>query len=67
MNIPPSAVLLIVVSLCGAALALAAFVWAVRTGQLDQTNAGGLVIFDEEEPAGVPTGPTFPPEKKGEC
>lgn len=65
MNVPPATLLLVVLSICGAALALAAFVWAVRTGQLDQTNAGGLVIFDDEEPAGTPSGPVFPKRKEG--
>lgn len=55
MMIPPAVVLLVLVALIGAALALAAFVWAVRNGQLDPTNAGASVIFDAEEPAGVPT------------
>ena len=51
MSIPPAALVLIAVALGGAAVALAAFVWAVRDGQLDPTNAGGSVIFlDEEEP-----------------
>jgi cbb3-type cytochrome oxidase maturation protein len=49
MQVPPAALLLIAVALCGAALALAGFVWAVRTGQLDPTNAGARVIFDDEE------------------
>jgi cbb3-type cytochrome oxidase maturation protein len=51
MNIPPAVLVLIAVALAGAAVALAAFVWAVRDGQLDPTNAGGSVIFkDDEEP-----------------
>ncbi|MGA2329194.1 MAG: cbb3-type cytochrome oxidase assembly protein CcoS [Bryobacteraceae bacterium] len=51
MNIPPSVLVLVAVALAGAAVALAAFVWAVRDGQLDPTNAGGSVIFrDDEEP-----------------
>ncbi len=38
------------VALGGAALALAGFVWAVRDGQLDQSDAGALVIFDDDDP-----------------
>lgn len=49
MNIPPAVLLLLGVALAGAALALAAFVWAVRHGQLDPTNAGGSVIFHDEK------------------
>jgi cbb3-type cytochrome oxidase maturation protein len=51
MNIPPAVLVLFGVALGGACLALAAFVWAVRSGQLDPTNAGAHVIFrdgDEE-------------------
>jgi cbb3-type cytochrome oxidase maturation protein len=51
MNIPPAVLVLFGVALGGAAVALAAFVWAVRNGQLDPTNAGASVIFrdgDEE-------------------
>jgi cbb3-type cytochrome oxidase maturation protein len=59
MNVPPAVLVLLAVAVCGAALALAAFVWAVRNGQLDNTNAGGLVIFDREEPVGTPTDQLF--------
>jgi cbb3-type cytochrome oxidase maturation protein len=51
MSIPPAVLVLIGLALVGAAAALAAFVWAVRDGQLDPTNSGASVIFrDEEEP-----------------
>ena len=63
MNVPPAVLLLLSVALCGAALALAAFVWAVRTGQLDNSNAGALVIFDDEEPVGTPTDQLFEQRK----
>ncbi len=63
MTIPPAVALLVLVALMGAALALAAFVWAVRNGQLDPSNAGGSVIFDAEEPAGVPTDQIFTREE----
>jgi len=49
MTIPPVVMLPLIVALLGAAAALAAFVWAVSTGQLDPDNAGGRVIFDEDE------------------
>jgi cbb3-type cytochrome oxidase maturation protein len=51
MNVPPTVLVLFGVALAGAAVALAAFVWAVRNGQLDPTNAGAQVIFrdDDEE------------------
>jgi cbb3-type cytochrome oxidase maturation protein len=51
MSIPPAVLVLAAVALAGAAIALAAFVWAVRNGQLDPSNTGGSVIFhDDEEP-----------------
>jgi nitrogen fixation-related uncharacterized protein len=49
MPIPPAIVLVLTVAACGAALALAGFVWAVRHGQLDPTNSGANVIFDDED------------------
>jgi cbb3-type cytochrome oxidase maturation protein len=64
MTIPPAVILLVLVALMGAALALAAFVWAVRNGQLDPTNTGAWVIFDAEEPAGTPTDQIFPSRKE---
>jgi nitrogen fixation-related uncharacterized protein len=49
MNIPPAVMLLLGVAVSGAAIALAAFVWAAGTGQLDPSNSGATVIFDEDE------------------
>jgi nitrogen fixation-related uncharacterized protein len=49
MPIPPAVVLVLTVAAGGAALALAGFVWAVRHGQLDPSNSGANVIFDEED------------------
>lgn len=49
MPIPPAVVLVITVAAGGAAIALAGFVWAVRHGQLDPSNAGANVIFDDED------------------
>ena len=51
MYVPPAVLLLLAVALCGAAIALAGFVWAVRNGQLDPSNGGANVIFDEEDEA----------------
>jgi cbb3-type cytochrome oxidase maturation protein len=45
MNIPPAVLVLFAVAAAGAAVALAAFVWAVHNGQLDPANDGASVIF----------------------
>jgi len=52
MNVPPEVLVLLGVAVCGAALALAGFVWAVSHGQLDSGKAGATVIFDEDEEQG---------------
>jgi nitrogen fixation-related uncharacterized protein len=52
MNIPPAVLLLLGVSVCGAAVALAGFVWAAATGQLDPSNDGASAIFDDDERSG---------------
>jgi nitrogen fixation-related uncharacterized protein len=49
MTIPLPALVLLGVAACGAALALAGFVWAVGTGQMDPHNSPGDVIFDADE------------------
>ncbi len=49
MTIPMAVMALLALALAGSALALAAFVWAVSTGQLDPSNAGGATIFDEPD------------------
>ncbi len=49
MSIPPAVVLVLSVAVGGAAIALAGFVWAVRHGQLDPSNSGAQVIFEEED------------------
>jgi nitrogen fixation-related uncharacterized protein len=53
MTIPPAILLLLGVAAFGAAGALAAFVWAAGTGQLDPGNQGARVIFDDDEPEGL--------------
>lgn len=50
MTIPPAVLLLLGIAACGGAVALAGFAWAVSTGQLDPTDAGARVIFDDDEP-----------------
>jgi nitrogen fixation-related uncharacterized protein len=52
MSVPPEALVLLGVAICGAALALAGFVWAVSHGQLDSGSAGSRVIFEEEDKQG---------------
>ncbi len=49
MNVPPPVLLLLAISVMGAAFALAAFVWAVRTGQLDPGSHGNNIIFEDGE------------------
>lgn len=49
MNVPPEVLVLLGVAVCGAACALAGFVWAVLHGQLDSGAAGAQVIFDGAE------------------
>ncbi len=49
------------IAIAGAALALAAFVWAVRNRQfsIEHLERGAYVIFDDDEPAGVPQDMVF--------
>ncbi len=61
MIVPPQAILVVAIALVGSALALAGFVWAVSTGQLDPGNSGGDVIFD-----GPAAGPGGAPEEADE-
>ena len=49
MSIPPEVLVLLGVALCGAALALAGFVWAISHGHLDSGSQGARVIFDQTE------------------
>jgi len=56
MTIPPAVFLLLGVAVCGAAVALAGFVWAAGTGQLDPGDAGASVIFDDDERPGTAGG-----------
>ena len=52
MNVPPEVLVLLGVAICGAALALAGFVWAVSHGHMDSGKAGAMVIFDGDEERG---------------
>jgi cbb3-type cytochrome oxidase maturation protein len=56
MNLPLAVIIVILIALVAGALALAAFLWAIRTKQfsIQQLNKGAYMVFDEEEPAGVP-------------
>lgn len=56
MSVPLAALIVILIALVAGALALAAFVWAIRTKQfsIQQLNKGAYEVFDHEEPAGVP-------------
>jgi cbb3-type cytochrome oxidase maturation protein len=59
MVIPLAGLVLILVVLVGGAMAILAFLWAVRTKQFKDLNAGAYIIFDEEEPVGRMTDNTF--------
>ncbi len=55
MAVPLAALIVILIALLAGALALTAFLWAVRTKQfsIKQLNEGAYAVFDEEEPVGV--------------
>lgn len=56
MTLPLAALIVIIVALVAGALALSAFIWAIRTKQfsIQQLNQGAYLVFDDEEPAGIP-------------
>jgi cbb3-type cytochrome oxidase maturation protein len=56
MSLPVAVTIIISIIVVAGALALAAFVWAVRTKQfsIKQLNEGAKIIFDDEEPVGTP-------------
>lgn len=56
MTLPLAALIVIAIALFAGALALAAFVWAIRTKQfsVQQLNKGAYLVFDNEEPVGKP-------------
>ena len=61
MSLFPVAVVIVAVAIVAGALALAAFFWALRTGQFSvkHMNEGALTIFDSHEPVGMPTDQTL--------
>jgi nitrogen fixation-related uncharacterized protein len=54
MIIPLAVLIFLLILIFAGALALAAFIWAIRTKQfsLDQMNKGAYIIFDSGEPEG---------------
>lgn len=56
MNLPLAVIIVILLALVAGALALSAFIWAIRTKQfsLQQLNKGAYMVFDDDEPAGTP-------------
>ncbi|GEM_PF-935831 len=54
MTLPFAALIVITIALVAGALALAAFVWAIRTKQfsIEHLNKGAYLVFDEDEPVG---------------
>jgi cbb3-type cytochrome oxidase maturation protein len=54
MTLSFAALIVIAIALVAGALALAAFVWAIRTKQfsIEHLNKGAYLIFDEDEPVG---------------
>jgi len=59
MTLPLAGLVLILIVFLGGAMAMFAFLWAVRTKQFRDLNAGAYAIFDEEEPVGKMTDNTF--------
>lgn len=61
MTLPLAALIVLIIAIIAGALALAAFVWAVRTKQFSvrQLNKGAFLIFDEDEPVGRPQDMVF--------
>ncbi len=61
MSLFPVAVVIVAVALIAGALALAAFFWAIHTGQFSvkHMEEGALTIFDSDEPVGTPTDQTL--------
>jgi nitrogen fixation-related uncharacterized protein len=67
MTLPFAALILIVIALIAGALALSAFIWAIRTKQfsIHQLNKGAYLVFDESEPSGQAQDMIFhPPGEK---
>jgi cbb3-type cytochrome oxidase maturation protein len=54
MTLPLAALIVIIIALVAGAVALSAFIWAIRTKQfsIHQLNKGAYLVFDESEPTG---------------
>lgn len=67
MSLPVAVTIIISIIVVAGALALAAFVWAVRTKQfsIKQLNEGAKIIFDDEEPVGTPQDQIFKKSTNG--
>ena len=59
MSLPLAGYILIFIAVLGGVVAMGAFIWAVRTKQFKDLNAGAYIIFDEEEPVGKMTDKAF--------
>jgi len=67
MSLPIAVIIIISILVVAGALALAGFVWAVRTKQFSirQLNEGAKLIFDDQEPIGTPQDLTFKKSTNG--
>jgi cbb3-type cytochrome oxidase maturation protein len=67
MSLPVAVVIIVSIVLIAGALALAAFVWAVRAKQfsIKLLNEGAKSIFDDEEPVGTPQDLIFKKSSNG--
>lgn len=56
MSLSLAALFVILIAVAAGAFTLAAFVWAIRTKQfsIEQLNKGASLVFDEDEPEGIP-------------
>lgn len=61
MTLPPAALIVVIIALVAGAFALSAFIWAIRTKQfsIEQLNRGAYLVFDDEEPVGIPQDMVF--------
>ncbi|MGH2567787.1 MAG: cbb3-type cytochrome oxidase assembly protein CcoS [Bacteroidota bacterium] len=66
MALPFAVIIVIIIALVAGALALSAFLWAIRTKQfsIKQLNEGAYLVFDEEEPVGTPQDMIFGNDSK---
>lgn len=59
MNVPLAGIILILIALLGGTMAMAAFIWSVRSKQFKNLNEDAYMIFDDEEPVGEMTDRIF--------